>query len=69
MLPWDQLGDPPDCTCAQVIHSRAEAFSNKWVPSIATRAYIREVAGHGMLRFYPQQPQLHFFSFLLSIEC
>lgn len=46
MLPWDQLGDPPDCTCAQVIHSRAEAFSNKWVPTIATRAYIREVAGH-----------------------
>ncbi|KAL7184675.1 hypothetical protein ACSBR2_026759 [Camellia fascicularis] len=39
LLPWDQLADPPDSTCAQVIHSRPEAFSNNWVPTSATRDY------------------------------
>ncbi|KAA8534314.1 hypothetical protein F0562_031859 [Nyssa sinensis] len=37
MSPWDQLADCPDSTCAQVIHSRPEAFSKNWVPTIATR--------------------------------
>ncbi|PNT22724.2 hypothetical protein POPTR_008G046200v4 [Populus trichocarpa] len=34
MSPWDQdhLSDPPDSTCAQVIHSRPEACDNSWVP-------------------------------------
>ncbi|XAR56101.1 hypothetical protein NMG60_11036429 [Bertholletia excelsa] len=39
MSPWDQLADPPDSTCAQVIHSRPEAFSNNWVPIAATREF------------------------------
>uniref|UniRef100_A0A5B7AGV0 Putative response regulator isoform 3 n=1 Tax=Davidia involucrata TaxID=16924 RepID=A0A5B7AGV0_DAVIN len=39
---WDQLADCPDRTCAQVIHSRPEAFSNNWVPTTATR----ECHGH-----------------------
>ncbi|CAK7325570.1 unnamed protein product [Dovyalis caffra] len=30
MSQWDQ--DPPDSTCAQVIHSRLEACDNNWVP-------------------------------------
>ncbi|KAK3023917.1 hypothetical protein RJ639_043460 [Escallonia herrerae] len=37
VLPWNQLVDPPDSTCAQVIHSRPEAFSNNWLPSPAIR--------------------------------
>ncbi|KAK6929253.1 CCT domain [Dillenia turbinata] len=32
MSPWDKLADPPDSTCAQVIHSRPEEFSNNWIP-------------------------------------
>ncbi|KAK4784403.1 hypothetical protein SAY86_018771 [Trapa natans] len=32
MPTWDQLADPPDSTCAQVVHSRPEAFSNNWMP-------------------------------------
>ncbi|CAK9155104.1 unnamed protein product [Ilex paraguariensis] len=32
MLPWDQLADPPDSTCAQFISLMPEAFSNNWVP-------------------------------------
>ncbi|CAK9144185.1 unnamed protein product [Ilex paraguariensis] len=36
MLPWDQLADPPDSTCAQVIYLMPEAFSNNWEPTTAT---------------------------------
>ncbi|KAF3433821.1 hypothetical protein FNV43_RR24924 [Rhamnella rubrinervis] len=34
MSPSDQLADPPDSTCAQVIHSRPEAYGSNWVPVI-----------------------------------
>ncbi|OMP06312.1 CheY-like superfamily [Corchorus olitorius] len=37
--PWDQLADPPDSTCAQVIHSRPEVLGNSWVPVTATREH------------------------------
>ncbi|KAH9703400.1 Two-component response regulator-like PRR37 [Citrus sinensis] len=37
MSPWEQLADPPDSTCAQVIHSRPEACGNSWVPMTATK--------------------------------
>nr|UDM54774.1 pseudo-response regulator 7 [Luculia gratissima] len=37
MSPWDDLADPPDSTCAQVIHSRPEAHSSNWVPINATK--------------------------------
>ncbi|KAL3523420.1 hypothetical protein ACH5RR_016254 [Cinchona calisaya] len=37
MSPWDDLADPPDSTCAQVIHSRPEAHSSNWVPTNATK--------------------------------
>lgn len=33
MSPWES--DPPDSTCAQVIHSRSEAFASSWVPTSA----------------------------------
>ena len=33
--PWD--AECPDSTCAQVIHSNAEASGNKWVPVTAAR--------------------------------
>ncbi|KAF6146890.1 hypothetical protein GIB67_018543 [Kingdonia uniflora] len=32
LLPWDTLGDPPDSTCAQLIHTKEEAFGNGGVP-------------------------------------
>ncbi|CAI9091035.1 OLC1v1025952C1 [Oldenlandia corymbosa var. corymbosa] len=37
MSPWDDSADPPDSTCAQVIHSRPEAQSSNWVPTNVTR--------------------------------
>ncbi|XP_035548318.1 two-component response regulator-like PRR37 isoform X1 [Juglans regia] len=36
---WEELDDPPDSTCAQVIPSRTEAFGNNWVPVTATREH------------------------------
>ncbi|KAJ6720338.1 TWO-COMPONENT RESPONSE REGULATOR [Salix viminalis] len=32
LLPWDQLADPPDSKCTQVIQSRLEVSDNNWVP-------------------------------------
>lgn len=29
--PPDQIGDGPDSACAQVIHTKPEKFSNRWV--------------------------------------
>ncbi|KAK4366546.1 hypothetical protein RND71_014426 [Anisodus tanguticus] len=42
MSPWNELTDPPDSTCAQVIHSRPEARSATWVPANATRECLNE---------------------------
>lgn len=42
MSPWDDLAEPPDSTCAQVIHSRPEAHSSNWVPINATRKSERQ---------------------------
>lgn len=28
----EQIADPPDSTCAQVIHPNPETFCNDWVP-------------------------------------
>ncbi|KAJ6727163.1 TWO-COMPONENT RESPONSE REGULATOR [Salix purpurea] len=33
----DHLADPPDSTCAQVIHSRPEACDNSWVPPATSK--------------------------------
>ncbi|KAJ1297660.1 hypothetical protein BS78_01G393800 [Paspalum vaginatum] len=33
----DQLADPPDSTCAQVIHPKSEICSNKWLPTANRR--------------------------------
>ncbi|CAM0145172.1 unnamed protein product [Urochloa decumbens] len=33
----DQLADPPDSTCAQVIHPKSEICSNKWLPAANKR--------------------------------
>ncbi|XP_039828716.1 two-component response regulator-like PRR73 isoform X2 [Panicum virgatum] len=33
----DQLVDPPDSTCAQVIHPKSEICSNKWLPGANKR--------------------------------
>lgn len=40
--PWEELADPPDSTCAQVIHSRPEAFASSWVPTPAEEHGERE---------------------------
>ncbi|XP_058109973.1 two-component response regulator-like PRR37 isoform X2 [Magnolia sinica] len=37
MSPWDQLAEPHDSTCAQVIHPKPETFCNEWVPMTAIR--------------------------------
>lgn len=34
---WEQLADPPDSTCAQVIHARPDTRSSNWVPMTAMR--------------------------------
>lgn len=47
MSPWEQLADPPNSTCAQVIHSRSQAFGNKWVPVI-TREQDGQEDDHGI---------------------
>ncbi|XWS75085.1 hypothetical protein CRYUN_Cryun01aG0054600 [Craigia yunnanensis] len=39
---WDQLVNPPDSTCAQVIHSRPEVLGNSWVPVTAMRECDRQ---------------------------
>lgn len=49
MLPWNELPEPPDSTCAQVIHSRPEAQSANWVPTIATREYQDEEDDQGTM--------------------
>ncbi|KAF3331685.1 two-component response regulator-like PRR37 isoform X2 [Carex littledalei] len=36
LSPSDQLADPPDSTCAQVIHPKAENYCDDWLP-IATQ--------------------------------
>ncbi|CAN6169352.1 unnamed protein product [Urochloa humidicola] len=33
----DQLADPPDSTCAQVIHPKSEICSNRWLPGTNNR--------------------------------
>ncbi|KAM0953247.1 putative response regulator and transcription factor RR-A-type family [Dioscorea sansibarensis] len=37
MSPSDQLADPHDSTCAQVIHPKPESFCNGWVPIPTTK--------------------------------
>lgn len=34
---WDQLADPPESTCSQVLLSRPEALGDSWVPTTTTR--------------------------------
>ncbi|XVF23732.1 hypothetical protein REPUB_Repub13aG0065000 [Reevesia pubescens] len=40
--PWDQLVNPTDSTCVQVIHSRPEELCNSWVPVTATKKCDRQ---------------------------
>ncbi|KAL5711155.1 hypothetical protein ACHQM5_021644 [Ranunculus cassubicifolius] len=32
MSPWNQLAEPQDSTCAQVIHSKSESIGKEWMP-------------------------------------
>ncbi|GAB4836503.1 hypothetical protein Ancab_001415 [Ancistrocladus abbreviatus] len=41
MPPWDRLTDPPDGTCAQVIHPRPKASASSWVP-IPAKEHIEQ---------------------------
>lgn len=36
MSPSDNVAEPPDSTCAQVIHSLPEEFGTNWAPTTAT---------------------------------
>lgn len=68
MSPWDDLADPPDSTCAQVIHSRPEAHSSNLVPVNATRKAQKCDDDPGSMTFQ-QDKLLHLFalsSFLLT---
>ncbi|KAJ8765994.1 hypothetical protein K2173_020510 [Erythroxylum novogranatense] len=40
--PWEQLTDPRDTTCAQVIHSTLEELGNNWVPTGTTKECKRQ---------------------------
>nr|CAD1841967.1 unnamed protein product [Ananas comosus var. bracteatus] len=42
MSPSDQLADPPDSTCAQVIHPRPEIFCNKQLPLTSNKSCRRQ---------------------------
>ena len=48
MSPWDQVADPPDSTCAQVIHSRPESLGNNLVPVTITKDYEGQDDALGM---------------------
>ena len=45
----DQLADPPDSTCAQVIHSNSEICSNRWLPGASNRNCKKQKETNGML--------------------
>lgn len=49
MLHWDELPEPPDSTCAQVIHSRPEAQSANWAPTMPTQEYQDEEDEQGTI--------------------
>lgn len=38
----DQLADPPDSTCAQVIHPKSEICSNRWLPGTNSRNFKKQ---------------------------
>lgn len=48
LLPWDQLADPPDSKCTQVIHSRLEACDNNWVPLATMKKCGKQADEFGM---------------------
>lgn len=35
--PQDQMADAPDSSCAQVIHTKPEKFSNRWLRTTETQ--------------------------------
>lgn len=45
----DQLADPPDSTCAQVIHPKSEICSNKWLPTANKRNGKKQKENKGMI--------------------
>lgn len=45
----DQLADPPDSTCAQVIHPKSEICSNKWLPTANKRNGKKQKENNGIL--------------------
>lgn len=45
----DQIADPPDSTCAQVIHPNPETFCNDWVPHPASGECQGQKEPTGML--------------------
>ncbi|KAG2670269.1 hypothetical protein I3760_14G077900 [Carya illinoinensis] len=48
MSPPDQIADGPDSTCAQVIHTKPEKFSNRWVHVTETKEYPEQDEQHGV---------------------
>ncbi|KAG6678382.1 hypothetical protein I3842_14G077600 [Carya illinoinensis] len=51
MSPPDQIADGPDSTCAQVIHTKPEKFSNRWVHVTETKEYPEQDEQHDNVAF------------------
>ncbi|XP_040994130.1 two-component response regulator-like PRR37 isoform X2 [Juglans microcarpa x Juglans regia] len=48
--PPDQITDGPDSTCAQVIHTKPEKFSNRWVHVTETKECPEQDEQHGVCK-------------------
>ena len=50
MSSGDQLTDAPDSTCSQVIHTKPEKCSSRWVHSIETKEFQESDEKLGMYK-------------------
>lgn len=66
MSPLDQLADPPDSTCAQVIRPTPETFSKDQMPTSAIRENHGKKKPSGELTL-PKIYFLHTFRILVKL--
>lgn len=45
----DQLADPPDSTCAQVIHLKSDICSNRWLPCTSNKNSKKQKETNGIV--------------------
>ncbi|XP_010920961.1 two-component response regulator-like PRR37 isoform X2 [Elaeis guineensis] len=69
MSPSDELSDPPDSTCAQVIHPKPETFCDDWVPMTADREckgqkeFADDFMGKDLEIVVPRKPDTQYESY------